>query len=662
MATNAEMLIQRIMSNDGRSYEQLGLEASNASRITVKEVEKAYRSIARFVHPDNCGLAQAKEAFQKLNEAYRKIVDFKTKPVPPQGASGSTADGQLPAAPAAGRAAAAAAAGRAAAAAAAEGAGAEGGRAGEPRVQDGLVVGFREREAAARAQEAGAPAGAGARARREEGARAEGAAPKAAAPAPKPKAPRRRRPPAAAAEPPSEDRQLYDKIEAEFRTTKKSVKFEPRPGWHVRVYNIEKGRRDLEVITPDEEKLKSLAQVRRNLGFEGAAGLGAAGAARPAAAGGAGRPAPPTPADLLPDGLWQTPPEELVGKRIRVWWKDNKPPKWFDGTVTSFDDDPDNPGGGEHNVEYDDGDTQYEDLTEIEWRTLVGPKESPTEVPHAPAAAAAAAPAPAPAPAAAPAPAPAPAAPAPAAPPAKKKAAAASKKAAAPPSRQQPAREPAPPPPAAPAAAPKPAKKKASRYGASEHPPRPEDQPAAAPGGEVVGTRIRLWWAGDRKWFDGTVTHLGKADDEIEVKNDDDICTHTVHYDDGNVTGEDLGNEQWRRLDGDGNELPHPPPPADDYASADDDEQPAAAAARRRPAGARRVGAARRADGGGGVADGGAAAGAVGGRCGGGGAVGPRLRSGQLRERDGRGGRRQRRRCRRRRSARQRRRQRRRRR
>ena len=91
MATNAEMLIQRIMSNDGRSYEQLGLEASNASRITVKEVEKAYRSIARFVHPDNCGLAQAKEAFQKLNEAYRKIVDFKTKPVPPQGASGSGA-------------------------------------------------------------------------------------------------------------------------------------------------------------------------------------------------------------------------------------------------------------------------------------------------------------------------------------------------------------------------------------------------------------------------------------------------------------------------------------------------------------------------------------------------------------------------------------------
>ena len=88
MATNAEMLIQRIMSNDGRSYEQLGLEASNASRITVKEVEKAYRSIARFVHPDNCGLAQAKEAFQKLNEAYRKIVDFKTKPMPPQGASG----------------------------------------------------------------------------------------------------------------------------------------------------------------------------------------------------------------------------------------------------------------------------------------------------------------------------------------------------------------------------------------------------------------------------------------------------------------------------------------------------------------------------------------------------------------------------------------------
>ena len=87
MATNAEMLIQRIMSNDGRSYEQLGLEASNASRITVKEVEKAYRSIARFVHPDNCGLAQAKEAFQKLNEAYRKIVDFKTKPVPPQSES-----------------------------------------------------------------------------------------------------------------------------------------------------------------------------------------------------------------------------------------------------------------------------------------------------------------------------------------------------------------------------------------------------------------------------------------------------------------------------------------------------------------------------------------------------------------------------------------------
>ena len=91
MATNAEMLIQRIMSNDGRSYEQLGLEASNASRITVKEVEKAYRSIARFVHPDNCGLAQAKEAFQKLNESYRKIVDFKTKPMPPQGASGSGA-------------------------------------------------------------------------------------------------------------------------------------------------------------------------------------------------------------------------------------------------------------------------------------------------------------------------------------------------------------------------------------------------------------------------------------------------------------------------------------------------------------------------------------------------------------------------------------------
>ena len=177
MATNAEMLIQRIMSNDGRSYEQLGLEASNASRITVKEVEKAYRSIARFVHPDNCGLAQAKEAFQKLNEAYRKIVDFKTMPVPPQGAAGSTATANYQPRPPPGALAAAAAAGRAAAAAAAEGAGAEGGRAGEPRVQDGLVVGLREREAAARAQEAGAPAGAGARARREEGARgAEGGA------------------------------------------------------------------------------------------------------------------------------------------------------------------------------------------------------------------------------------------------------------------------------------------------------------------------------------------------------------------------------------------------------------------------------------------------------------------------------------------------------
>ena len=162
MATNAEMLIQRIMSNDGRSYEQLGLEASNASRITVKEVEKAYRSIARFVHPDNCGLAQAKEAFQKLNEAYRKIIDFKTvcRRRAPRAAGAIAA----PAAGRRGRRRRRPRRGRRRRRRRRR----EGGRPGEPRVQDGLVVGLRE---AARAQEAGAPAGAGARARREEGAR-----------------------------------------------------------------------------------------------------------------------------------------------------------------------------------------------------------------------------------------------------------------------------------------------------------------------------------------------------------------------------------------------------------------------------------------------------------------------------------------------------------
>ena len=69
----------------------------------------------------------------------------------------------------------------------------------------------------------------------------------------------------------AEERQLYEKILAEFQSAvqkKKSTKFEPAPGWHVRVYNLEQGRRDMEITTPDKVKLNSMAKLRRNLGID----------------------------------------------------------------------------------------------------------------------------------------------------------------------------------------------------------------------------------------------------------------------------------------------------------------------------------------------------------------------------------------------------------
>ena len=60
----------------------------------------------------------------------------------------------------------------------------------------------------------------------------------------------------------AEERQLYEKILAEFQSAvqkKKSTKFEPAPGWHVRVYNLEQGRRDMEITTTLIVKLNSMS-------------------------------------------------------------------------------------------------------------------------------------------------------------------------------------------------------------------------------------------------------------------------------------------------------------------------------------------------------------------------------------------------------------------
>ena len=74
----------------------------------------------------------------------------------------------------------------------------------------------------------------------------------------------------------------------------------------------------------------------------------------------------------------------------------------------------------------------------------------------------------------------------------------------------------------------------------------------------AVGTRLRIWWDGEREWFHGVVERA-------------DGVKHTVRYADGEVIDEDLRKERWEAL----------PPPASmetEEATADDREGEAAAA------------------------------------------------------------------------------------
>jgi len=50
---------------------------------------------------------------------------------------------------------------------------------------------------------------------------------------------------------------------------------------------------------------------------------------------------------------------------------------------------------------------------------------------------------------------------------------------------------------------------------------------------DLIGRRVRVWWSGEHKWFDGTVTKRKKR-------------LHVVHYDDGDVVAERLLGFQER--------------------------------------------------------------------------------------------------------------------
>jgi hypothetical protein len=50
-----------------------------------------------------------------------------------------------------------------------------------------------------------------------------------------------------------------------------------------------------------------------------------------------------------------------VRDRISLYWCDDQ--KWFDGVVTKIK-------GHEHQIQYDDGDLEYEDLACMQWKAL----------------------------------------------------------------------------------------------------------------------------------------------------------------------------------------------------------------------------------------------------------------------------------------------------
>ena len=57
-------------------YETLGVSKEDANESTLK---KAYRKLARKLHPDKCQLDGAEEAFQKVNNAYACLSQSDTK-------------------------------------------------------------------------------------------------------------------------------------------------------------------------------------------------------------------------------------------------------------------------------------------------------------------------------------------------------------------------------------------------------------------------------------------------------------------------------------------------------------------------------------------------------------------------------------------------------
>lgn len=54
--------------------------------------------------------------------------------------------------------------------------------------------------------------------------------------------------------------------------------------------------------------------------------------------------------------------QDLVGKRIQVWWKQEK--QWYRGKITGFN------ATGKHYITYDDGDKEWVDLNLEQWELL----------------------------------------------------------------------------------------------------------------------------------------------------------------------------------------------------------------------------------------------------------------------------------------------------